>query len=126
MNCWWMSLDLLLSKLCRSSFISALFVFNASLNEVAPVPPMLLAVDMKRMEKSELLMDVFCVSFFLSLQFRLSSVSVVFDINDSLNDIAPVSSISLPVDAMRKEKSELLTNAFCVSSFFCIHSPDRV
>ena len=38
------------------------------------------------------------------LQLRLSFVSVVFDFNASLNDVAPVSSILLPVDLMRKEK----------------------
>ena len=36
----------------------------------------------------------------------MSSVSVVFHFNDSLNDVAPVSPILLPVDVMRK-KSEL-------------------
>ena len=41
-----------------------MFDFNALLNDVAPVSPMLLSVDVKRNEKSELLMDVFCVSFF--------------------------------------------------------------
>ena len=37
-------------------------------------------------------------------QFRLSSVSVEFDFNDSLNDVAPVSPILLTVDAKRKER----------------------
>ena len=70
--------------------MSVVFDFNASLNDVAPVSPMLFPVDVMRMEKSELLMDVFCVSFFLlpSLH-RLSSVSVAFDFNASLNDVAP-------------------------------------
>ena len=44
-------------------------------------------------------------------------MSVVFDFNDSLNDIAPVSPILLPVYALRNEKSELLMDAICVSSF---------
>ena len=56
--------------------------------------------------------------------FRLSFVSVVFDFNDSLNDVAPVSPILLPVDVMRMEKSELLMDVFCVSSFFCLHNSD--
>ena len=46
------------------SFVSVVFDFSASLNDVAPVSPMLLAVDAKRKEKSDLLMVVFCVSFF--------------------------------------------------------------
>jgi hypothetical protein len=41
------------------------FDFSASLNDVAPVSPILLSVVVKKNEKSELLMDVFCVpSFF--------------------------------------------------------------
>ena len=80
---------LLLHSLLRLSSVSVVFDFNDSLNDVAPVSPILFSVDMKRNEKSELLMDVICVSFFLlSSQFRLSSVSVVFDFSDSLNDVA--------------------------------------
>ena len=37
-------------------------------------------------------------SVFLSLHHRLSSVSVVFDFSDSLNDVAPVSPMLLTVD----------------------------
>ena len=70
-------------------------------------------------------MDVICVSFLLSSQFKLSAVSVVFDFNDSLNDAAPVSPMSLPVDMKRKEKSDLLMDVICVSSFF-LYSPHRL
>ena len=41
-----------------------MFDFNTSLNDVAPVSPILLSVDVKRNEKSDLLMDVFRVSSF--------------------------------------------------------------
>ena len=75
--------------------------------------------------KSELLMDVFCVFFLLSSQLRSRSVSVVFDFNDSLNDVAPASLILLSVNMKRKEKSDLLVDVFCVSSFFCLHNLDR-
>ena len=51
-------------------------------------------------------------------------MSVEFDFSDSLNDVAPVSPMLLAVDAKRKEKSELLMNVFCVSSFFCLHCSD--
>ena len=44
--------------------MSVVFDFNASLNDVTPLSPMLLPVDAMRMEKSELLMNVFCVPFF--------------------------------------------------------------
>ena len=56
-----------LSSQPRSSAVSAVFVFNASLNCVAPAVSTSLPVDEKR--KSELLMDVFCVSSF----FRIHS-----------------------------------------------------
>ena len=62
----------------------------------------------------------------LYLQLRLNVVSVVFDFNASLNDVTPVSPMKLSVDDMRMEKSELLMDVFCVSSFFCLHSSDRV
>ena len=66
-----------------------------------------------------------CV-FLLSSPPRLSAVSVVFDFNASLNDVAPVFPILFPVDEKRKERSELLIDVFCVSSFFCLHDQDRV
>ena len=116
----------LLSSQSRLSFMSVVFDFNASLNDVAPVSPMLLPVDVMRMEKGELLMDVFCVSSFLSSRLRSSLVSVVFDFNASPNDVALVSSMLLPVDVMRMKKSELLMDVFCVSSLFCLHNSDRV
>ena len=56
------------------------------------------------MGNSELFMDVFCVFFLLSLRCRLSFVSVVFDFNASLNDVAPVSPMLLSVDVKRKMK----------------------
>ena len=65
-----------------------------------------------------------CVFFLLSSLIRSSFVSVVFDFNDSLNDVAPVSPMSLSVDVKRNEKSELLMDAICVSSFFCLHNTD--
>ena len=55
---------------------------------------------------------------------RLSSVSVVFDFSALINDVAPLSPMLLSVDVKRKEKSELIMDAFCVSSFFCLHFPD--
>ena len=85
----------------RLSFVSVVFDFNASLNDVAPLSPMLFPVCLMRTEKRRLLMDAICVLFLLSSQLRLSSVSVVFDINASPNDVAPLSPISLPVDLMR-------------------------
>ena len=49
----------------------------------------------------------------------------MFDFNDSLNDVAPLSPILLPVDDKKNEKSELLMNVFCVSSVFYLHESCR-
>jgi hypothetical protein len=114
----------LLSSLFRLSLVSVVFDFNDSLNDVAPLAPILLPVDMMRNEAwivDICLWHVFCL---LSSLLRLSLVSVVFDFNDSLNDVAPVSLILLTVDIKRTKNSELLMDVFCVSSFFCFHSPD--
>ena len=88
----------LLSSHLRLSAVSVVFDFNDSLNDVNPVFPMLLSVDVMRMGKSELLMNVFCVPSLLSLLMRLSKVSVVFDFNASLNDFAPASPIQFSVN----------------------------
>ena len=45
-------------------------------------------------------------------------MSVVFDFSASLNDAAPVYPISMSVDVKRNDKSDLLMDVFCVSSFF--------
>ena len=98
--------------------MSEVFDFSASLNDVAPVPPILFPVGVNRKEKSDLPIDVFCMSsFFLSLLLRLRAVSVVFDFNDSLNDVAPVSPILFSVDVKINEKSESLMCLFvCILS----------
>ena len=52
--------------------MSVVFDFSASLNDFAPLSPMLLSVDLMRMEKSGLLMDAICVLFLLSSRLRSS------------------------------------------------------
>ena len=61
-----------------------------------------------------------CVLFLLYSQPRSSSVSVVLDFSDSLNEVAPVFPIMLSVDVKRKEKSELFTDVICVSFFIFV------
>ena len=51
--------------------------------------------------------------FLLSSQLRLSLASAVFDFNASLNDAAPASPISLPVDLLRMERSGLFIDCNC-------------
>ena len=44
-------------------------------------------------------------------------MSVVFDFNDSLNEVAPMSPILFTVDDKRNGNVELLVDVFWVSSF---------
>ena len=54
----------------------------------------------------------------LCLPLILSLVSVVFDFNASLNDVAPLSSMLLPVYLMRIEKEWIVGGYhLCVVSF---------
>ena len=110
-------LFLLFSPL-RLSFASVVFDFNASLNDVAPVSPILLSVDLMRMEK-EWIVDGchLCVVSFCVLPPRSSFASVVFDFNASLNDVAPVFPMSLSVDLMRMKEWIVDGYHFCVVSF---------
>ena len=94
--------------------MSALFDFNASLNDAAPDSFIWLTVDLMRFEMSGLLMDSICMLFLLCLPYISNTVRVVFDFSASLNDFAPVSPILFPVDMMLKEKSGLLMDAICV------------
>ena len=96
-----------LSSLLRYSFVSVVFDFNASLNDVAPLSPMLFTVDLMRIKKSGLFIGFIYVLFLLCLPFRLRFVSVVFDFNASLNDVAPASPTLFPVDLTRMKKSGL-------------------
>ena len=106
--------------------MSVVFDFSASLNDVAPVSPMLLPVYVLKKEKSELLMDFSCVFFlFLFSLSRSSTMRVVFDFSASLNDVTPVSPILLSAYVIRKGLSDVLMNVFCVSSFFCLHPTER-
>ena len=83
-----------------------MFDINESLNDVAPVSPKLLPVEMKVKEESDLLMDVICVFFLLSSPLISSSVSAVFDFNISLSDVAPSSPMLLSFSVKKKEKKE--------------------
>ena len=94
----------LLSSPPRLSSVSVELDFNASPSEIAPVSPILLSVDLMKMKMSVLFVGAICVIFLLCLHLRLSFVSVVFDFNASLNDVAPVSPMLFSVDLMRIKK----------------------
>ena len=71
--------------------------------------------------------NCWCMSFvclLLSSPPILRPASVVFDFNDSINDVTPISPTKLPVET--REKSELLMDFFCVSSFLCLYHSDWV
>ena len=111
-------MSFLLCSLPRSSFVSVVFVFNASFNDSAPASSILLPVGLTWMEKSRLLMNAICVMYLLRLLNRSSAVSVVFDFNASFNDVTPVSPILLPVDLMRMKKEWIVDGChLCVVSF---------
>ena len=100
--------------------VSAVFDFNASLNEVTPASPMMLSVDLMKMEKSGLLTDVAFVLFLLCSPFRLSAVSVVFDFNASLNDSAPLSLTLSPVYLVIMK--EWIVDGCHLYCFHCAHN----
>ena len=57
----------------RSSFVSVVFAFNALLNDVVSVSPMPLSVDLMKMKKSGLQIDVRYICFFcLTFDIKLS------------------------------------------------------
>ena len=71
--------------------MSVVFDFNDSLNDVAPLSPILLPVcEEERKRVNCRWMSFECL---LSSRCRSNTMSVVFDFNDSLNDVAPVSPI---------------------------------
>ena len=55
----------LLSSPFRKSTVSVVFDFNASLNDFAPVSPILLSFDLLEMEKSGLSIDAICFASFV-------------------------------------------------------------
>ena len=59
----------------------------------------------------------------LSSPIRSSLVSVVFDFNDSLNDVAPLSPIPFPVDMKRKRKERTVDGCLlCVFFLLSYHA----
>ena len=57
--------------------------------------------------------------FFLSWPLKLSLVSVVFDFNDSLNDVAPAFPMLLPGYMKRKEKEWFADGCLLCVFFLC-------
>ena len=70
----------LLSSPLKSSFSSVVLDFSASLNDAAPASPMLLSVDLMKVEKSELFdgYHLCVISFVFTIQIELSECCVRF------------------------------------------------
>ena len=62
-------------------------------------------------------MNAIMCCFFLCSPLRSSFVSVAFDFSASLNDVAPPSLMSFPVDLLRINKVACWRMLFCVVSF---------
>ena len=61
----------------RLSFVSAVFDFNASLSDVAPVSPIMVSVDLLRMEKEWIVgCHSLCVSFVFTIQIEFCECCV--------------------------------------------------
>ena len=84
--------------------MSAVFDFSASLNDVAPVFPMLFTDEFNENGKELIVEDAICVLFLLSSQPKSNFSSVLFDFNASLIDVAPLPPMVLPVDFYENEK----------------------
>ena len=96
-----------------------LFDFNASLNDVAPLSPILFPVDLMGMEKEWIADGYHLCCFFYLLLLKLSCVSVVFVFNSSLNDVAFVSSIPLSVESIQ-HKTVKIHFSRCIHVCVCV------
>ena len=90
-----------------------MFDFNASHKDAAPVSPMLFTIDLMKVEKS-VFIDGYHLCVVLFSPLTLSSNRVVFDFSASLNDVAPLSPILLPVDVTQHK---LVKNFVFISVF---------
>ena len=101
-----------------------MFGFSASLNDFAPLSPMMMSIDFIGTEKSIWSINAIFVLFLFS-QPKLSSVSVVFNFNASLNDVTPLPPKQLPVYLIRMGEWIVDGCHFCVVFFF-VHHSDQV
>ena len=66
-----------LSSLARQSAVSVVFIFSASLSDFVPLSPILLTVDLTRMEKGvNSSMDVICVASVFTTQIEFGECCV--------------------------------------------------
>ena len=101
----------------KLSSVSVVFNFNASLNDVTPLPPKQLPVYLIRM--GEWIVDGchFCVVFFCA-PLRSSFVIALFNFSASLKDAAPVFPMLLSVDMMIIGKIRVFMGFICALFVF--------
>ena len=102
-----------------------MFDFSASVNDVAPVSPMLFPVCVMRKEKVICWCTYFVFLLFFCFHYpdRVSWVLCLISVLCSTTMLLWIQCRCLLV-WMKNEKSELFMGVFCVSSFFCIHDSD--
>ena len=124
--CLWMVLCVfcLLSSQLRSSSVSAAFDFNDSLNDFAPVSPMLFTFDVKRKEKNYLLICVICAFFFVfTYQIKFRECCVWFQ---CFTQWCCSSFFKHVLYYGRLKEKSVLFMHFIYICFFCFHDPNRV
>ena len=82
------------------SSVSVVLTFNASPTDIAPPSQILLSE--KEKPRNKFVVNAICLSFFVCLRSKISSVSVVFVFNALPNAIAPSVSISQTVNKNEK------------------------
>ena len=107
----------LLSSQHKTSSVSVVFVFNASLIDVAPLSPILFPDNMRR--EGKLFVNAICVVSFLSSPRRSSIMSVLFFFKAFPNADAPTSPISSSCVLMKREK-EWIVEEHYLNAFFIV------
>ena len=127
--CWWMSFVCLLSFVFTSQieFGECCVWFQWFTQWCCSCVPYIVPCWRKEKMKRGWIVDgcLLCVFSLLSLPHIFSWVSAVFDFNDSLNDVAPLSPIVLSVDTKRNGK-EWIADGCHLCVFFCLHPTYRV
>ena len=119
-GCWLMSFvcRLFLCLPLRFNLTSVLFDFNISLNEVAPLSPILLPIDLLEQKQVDCKLVLFaCIILYSPSRSML--VSDVFVLKASLNETAPVSPMPHPISFIVIKTVIYHLWRFGVKSSFC-------
>ena len=106
----------------RYNFVSVVFDFSASLNDVVPASPISVSVDDDKWKWWIVDGHLLCVFCFHHLNRGLWVLCLILVLHLMMLLLC-LQSYYLFTE---KGKSELLMDVFCVSSLFCLHNSDRV